>query len=361
MMKVIDKSIVKSILTKPEDSLSYFDLVYVNDFNLSISRIKKGETFSYQKGKTFVSDKNILNRIETLVIPPMWKKVRISDLDNGHLQAVGRDAKGRKQYRYHPKWNAVRNKTKFVKMIDFGKNLPKIRARVTSDLNQKNWTKTKVLALIVKLLEETHIRIGNTQYAKRNKTYGITTLRTRHINKENNKIRFEFVGKRGKEHKITLRNKKLIKLVNQCQEIPGWKLFQYYDEDGVKKEIDSSSVNDYIHAISGELFTAKDFRTWSASLISFNTLMDFGIEHDDNQNKKNRLSAIDITAKELGNTRNVSRKYYIHPHILKTYEDSTIDKYFQKAENDENAYAHFSHSENALMALLEDYSPVINM
>ena len=361
MIKVIDKSLVKNIFTKPEDSLEYFDLVYVNDFNLSINRIKKGKTFTYQKAGSLVSDQNVLKRIQTLVIPPMWKKVRISDLDNGHLQAVGRDAKGRKQYRYHSKWNAVRNKTKFIKMIDFGKNLPKIRSKVNKDLEQPTWTKTKVLALIVKLLEETHIRIGNNQYAKRNKTYGITTLRIKHLTKENNKIRFEFVGKRGKEHKITLRNKKLIKLVNQCQEIPGWKLFQYYDENGIKKEIDSSSVNEYIHNLCGELFTAKDFRTWSASLIAFNTLMDFGIEKDENQNKKNRLQAIDVTAKELGNTRNVSRKYYIHPHILKTYKDSSINTYFNQVENDKRIYANFSHSEKALMTLLKDYNPVIDM
>ena len=221
-----------------------------------------------------------------------------------------------------------RNKTKFFKMVDFGKNLPKIRKQVDIDLKQKEWTLNKVLALIVKLLEETHIRIGNQQYAKRNKTYGLTTLRSRHITKDENKIRFEFVGKKGKEHKVTIKNKKLVKLVNQCQEIPGWNLFQYYDVDGVKRKVDSSLVNDYLHDICGELFTAKDFRTWSASFICFNKLLDIGIEEDETKNKKNVISAIDEAAKGLGNTRNVSRKYYIHPEILDTYKSGSIKKYF---------------------------------
>ena len=190
MIKVIDKSKVNSILTKPETSLEYFDLVYVNDFNLSINRIRKGEKFLYQHNNSVVSCKKILNRINSLVIPPKWNNVRISDLDNGHLQAVGRDAKGRKQYRYHDKWKAIRNKTKFIKMIDFGKVLPKIRKKVAKDLRQDTWVKSKALALVLTLLEETHIRIGNTQYAKKNKTYGITTLRTKHFIKQNNKIRF---------------------------------------------------------------------------------------------------------------------------------------------------------------------------
>lgn len=361
MIKVIDKSKVNSILTKPETSLDYFDLVYVNDFNLSINRIRKGKDFLYQQNNKVVSSKKILKRINSLVIPPMWNSVKISELENGHLQAVGRDSKGRKQYRYHEKWKAIRNKTKFIKMIDFGKSLPTIRKKVAKDLRQDTWVKSKALALVLTLLEETHIRIGNTQYAKKNKTYGITTLRTKHFIKQNNKIRFEFVGKRGKEHKITLRNKKLIKLVNQCQEIPGWKLFQYFDDDGNKQEIDSSLVNEHIHNISGELFTAKDFRTWSASLICFNTLMDFGIEQESKQNKKNILSALDIASKELGNTRNVSRKYYVHPHILKTYENSSIEKYFKTAALGKHSDEFISPSENALIALLKEYKPVINL
>ena len=188
MIKITDSITVKDVLTQPETCIDYFNLVYVNDFNLTIKRVKKGDKFNYEKENILISDENILKRINQLVLPPMWKNVRISDLENGHLQAIGRDAKGRKQYKYHLNWNAIRNKTKFFKMVDFGKNLPKIRKQVDIDLKQKDWTLNKVLALIVKLLEETHIRIGNQQYAKRNKTYGLTTLRSRHITKDENKI-----------------------------------------------------------------------------------------------------------------------------------------------------------------------------
>lgn len=357
MIKITDTITVKDVLTKPEACIDYFNLVYVNDYDLTIKRVKKGDKFKYKKENILISDENILKRINQLVVPPMWKNVRISDLENGHLQAIGRDAKGRKQYKYHLNWNAIRNKTKFFKMVDFGKNLPKIRKQVDIDLKQKEWTLNKVLALIVKLLEETHIRIGNQQYAKRNKTYGLTTLRSRHITKDENKIRFEFVGKKGKEHKVTLKNKKLVKLVNQCQEIPGWNLFQYYDVDGVKRKVDSSLVNDYLHDICGELFTAKDFRTWSASFICFNKLLDFGIEEDETKNKKNVISAIDEAAKGLGNTRNVSRKYYIHPEIIDTYKSGTIKKYFDTTLQHKKEDKYFSASEKSMLSLFENYKP----
>lgn len=358
MIKVVDNITVKDILTKPEQCINRFNLVYVNDFNLSIHRIRSNKNFIYQKNGTLISDQKIITRIKELVIPPMWDKVRISEIENGHLQVIGRDAKGRKQYKYHTKWSSIRNKTKFFKMVDFGKNLPKIRKQVAKDLKQKNWNLNKVLALVIKLLEETHIRIGNYQYAKRNQTYGLTTLRSKHISKEENKIRFQFVGKRGKAHKITLKNKRLVKLVNQCQEIPGWQLFQYYDENGTKRNIESALVNDYLHKISGELFTAKDFRTWSASLICFNTLMDFGIEKDEKMNKKNIISAIDFTAKELGNTRNVSKNYYIHPEIIETYDDTSIATYFNKAQQN-NSRKYFSSSEKSMLTLFENYQPKV--
>ena len=355
-MTLINKTISKNLLNAPEESINNFNLVYVQDHHLSIKRIRKGKTFYYLENNQKILDKLILKRINDLVIPPMWNNTRISKLENGHLQAVGRDAKGRKQYRYHNTWQIIRNNAKFFKMISFGNSLPKIRAKIEKDLQQKSWTKTKVLALIVKLLEETHIRIGNQQYAKRNKTYGLTTLRNRHLTKEENKIRLEFKGKRGKEHKITIKNKKLVKLVNKCQEIPGWELFQYYDINGNKQAIDSSDVNEYLHKISGNSFTAKDFRTWSASLICFNELLDIGITKNENEKKKNILSAIDVAAKELGNTRNVSRQYYIHPEIFNTYNNSTIQKYFNLAEKQKNN-TFLTASEKAMLRLIENYSP----
>ena len=355
-MNLTQKKILTSFLAEPETCIEDFDLVYVNDVDLSITRETKKDSFVYYKNRQPLTNKSDLKRIEELVIPPKWKKVRISSLKNGHLQAVGRDDKNRKQYLYHPKWNELRNKTKFFKMVDFGKSLPKIRAKVQNDLKQKEWTLTKVLALIITLLEETHIRIGNSQYEKRNKTYGLTTLRSRHLTKEENKLRIEFTGKRGKEHRITIKNKKLIKLVNQCQEIPGWKLFQYFDAFGEKREIDSSQVNEYIQSISGNLFTAKDFRTWSASLICFNSLYDFGIEKDVNKNKKNILTSIDFAAKELGNTRSVCRQYYVHPNIISTYQDSTIKPYFNSIDLSTKSNPHFTPSEQSLLKLFKNYN-----
>lgn len=191
------------------------------------------------------SKSNDLQRIESLVIPPAWEDVQISILANGHLQATGRDAKARKQYRYHAIWNKIKNQTKFFKMTEFGQALPKIRSQVEKDIILKTWTKKKVLALVIKLMEETHIRIGNRYYAKKNKTYGLTTLRNKHVHLYKNKLQFQFVGKKGKEHKITLRNKKLIQLVIKCEEIPGWELFQFYDENGEKHHVDSTMINEY--------------------------------------------------------------------------------------------------------------------
>ena len=356
-MNLSQKKIIASILEEPQNCITDFDLVYVNDIDLSITRETKKDSFVYFKNNKPLKNKSDIKRIEELVIPPKWKKVRISSLKNGHLQAVGRDDKNRKQYLYHPKWNELRNKTKFFKMVDFGKSLPKIRAKVENDLKQKEWTLTKVLALVITLLEETHIRIGNSQYEKRNKTYGLTTLRSRHLTKEENKLRIEFTGKRGKEHRITVKNKKLIRLVNQCQEIPGWKLFQYYDEKGQKREIDSSQVNEYIQNISGNLFTAKDFRTWSASLICFSSLYDFGIEKDLNKNKKNIINSIDFTAKELGNTRKVCKRYYVHPNIISTYKDFSIEPYFKTIDLSTKSFPFFSSSEQSLLKLFKNYNP----
>jgi len=357
-MSIKQANIIHTLITNPQNCIDSFDLHYVYEKDLCIERKKYGRGFTYFYKGDRVKDKILLKRIKDLVIPPMWKDVRISNLENGHLQAIGRDDKNRKVYLYHEKWKLLRNQTKFFKMFHFGKSLPKIRTKVEKDLQQKSWTLTKVLALIIKLLEETHIRIGNEQYAKRNKTYGLTTLRNRHITNEENKMLIVFIGKKGKEHQIRIKDKKLVKLLNQCQDIPGWEVFQYFDEDGVKKSVDSSLVNDYIHNISDDLFTAKDFRTWAASLICFNKLYNLGFTEDNKLSKKNKLKAIDNAAKELGNTRTVSRSYYIHPKILKSYDDGSITPYFEKIDaQDYDSNKLLSVSELALLDLIEDYKP----
>ncbi|WP_299313918.1 DNA topoisomerase IB [uncultured Aquimarina sp.] len=352
-----DAKFITQIIKEPELVIDQLNLVYVKDDALIITRLKHKKSFQYLlNGKTLSTEKD-LERIKKIVIPPAWNHVRIAAIDNGHLQAIGRDLKNRKQYRYHPLWNTIRNQTKFYKMAVFGRQLSKIRKQVDQDLEQKNWSKTKVLALIIRLMEETHIRIGNEQYAKRNKTYGLSTMRTRHVNIEKDNLKFEFVGKKGKKHSITLRNKKLIRLVNRCEEIPGWELFQYYDQQGEKHSIESSMVNKYLHEIGGDLFTAKDFRTWGATTIFFETLMDLGISTKEKEIQKNILKAYDMAAASLGNTRNVCRKYYVHPFIESSYKDGSIKKVFNKINTSNQSADYFTNTEHAILNLLTDYTP----
>lgn len=292
-----------------------------------------------------------------MVIPPAWQEVRITHLENGHLQAIGKDEKKRKQYRYHSLWTKVRNQTKFYRMFFFGEVLPKIRRQVEKDMKLKGWPRRKVLALVVKLMEETHIRIGNQQYARRNKSYGLTTLRKKHVDVYKDKLRFHFTGKKGKEHKITLRNKKLINLVNRCEEIPGWELFKFYDKNGEKQVIDSEMVNDYIKEISGYSFTAKDFRTWAATVVFFDTLLEMPVVNSEKQVHKNVLAGFDAAANALGNTRNVCRKYYVHPLLVKEYEEGNLHQTFKKANNYKNS-RHFTSSEKAILKRIAKFNPL---
>ncbi|UJH91454.1 DNA topoisomerase IB [Antarcticibacterium sp. 1MA-6-2] len=347
---------ITTILENPIEAIELTNLVYVSENNLSIHRKKVGRGFTYIKKGEKVTDPATLDRIKKLVIPPAWTNVRISRFKNGHLQAVGRDEKKRKQYLYHPLWSNLRNQTKFFKMAKFGEKLPAIRQQVEKDLDLPKMTRKKVMALVIRLMEETHIRIGNAYYAKQNKTYGLSTLRARHVKTSKNKMKFEFVGKKGKEHSITIRNKKLVKLVNQCEEIPGWELFKFYDEDGNKHSLDSGMINEYIQEISCDQFSAKDFRTWSASKIFFETLYEIGYTEDEKENKKNILKAYDAAATGLGNTRTVCRSYYVHPRIVESYENGEILKYFSEIQPSEKKdYTSLSASEDKMLELIGDY------
>ncbi|MFS4469764.1 DNA topoisomerase IB [Maribacter sp. 2210JD10-5] len=351
---------IEKLISAPQEALEHLNLKYVARDQLSILRIRKENGFLYLYKNKPLLQKKQLKRIKELVIPPAWADVKIAPLENAHLQAIGADSKKRTQYRYHPIWLKLRNRTKFYKMLPFGKALPKIRARVEKDLELPGWPKNKVLALIVRLMEETHIRVGNEQYAKRNKTYGLSTLRTKHIKQLDGKIRFEFTGKKGKKHKITLRNKKLIHLVNKCEEIPGWELFQFYNDNGEKMSVDSGMVNDYIHEISGHLFTAKDFRTWAGTVIFFETLGETPITAKKKSREKNIIKAYDATAKALGNTRNVCKKYYVHPLIPKMYNEGVLDNYLDQADKSkENNY--YAPSEITVLQLIEKYKPLKNL
>jgi DNA topoisomerase-1 len=358
-MKTTIKSqkLMNLLVTKPALAIEKLDLVYVTDSSMPIERYKEGDQFVYKKNGRIIKQAGHLKRISSLVLPPAWENVRITELPNGHLQAVGFDEKKRKQYRYHPKWNLIRNQTKFFKIADFGTRLPLIRKRVDEDLEKKEWSKDKVVALVIRLMEETHIRIGNEKYAKDNKSYGLSTLRKRHINIDKNAIRFEFVGKKGKQHSITIRNKKLIKLVSKCEEIPGWEVFKYYDENGEKRILDSHMVNVYLHEISGEYFSAKDFRTWSASVIFFETLMELGVTEDEKEIKNNIITAYNVTAEALGNTRTVCKNYYVHPLLVSAYEDGSIKKYFDKIRRSRSNKPYFSRTETVFLDLIQCYQP----
>ena len=349
--------LIQQLVTAPELAIEKLNLQYINNDKLTIYRKAKGKEFYYLLNDQPIQEKDHLERIKALVIPPAWNNVRISALDNGHLQAVGRDLKNRKQYRYHPLWNKIRNQTKFYKMASFGEILPQIRARIDQDLELPGMSKNKVLALIIRIMEETHIRIGNEYYARRNKTYGLTTMRTRHLHLSKNNLQFEFVGKKGKEHKISLQNKKLIHLVNRCEELPGWELFQYIDEEGNKHSVESGMVNEYLHQISGDMFTAKDFRTWAATIIFFDTVMELGIQQDTKEIHKNVLVGFDAAAKALGNTRNVCRKYYVHPYIVSSYEDGSIQDIFDQVHSTSASQENFSPSEAGVLVMLKEYLP----
>ncbi|MUP45892.1 DNA topoisomerase IB [Gramella sp. BOM4] len=347
---------VETVMTNPHEAVKIANLRYVSERHLSIHRKKVGRGFAYYKGEEKISDTKVLDRIKSLVIPPAWKNVRITHLPNGHLQVVGRDEKDRKQYMYHPVWSQIRNQTKFFKMEAFAKTLPKIRRQVSKDIELEGMPKRKVLALVIRLMEETHIRIGNRYYAKNNKTYGLSTFRTKHVKTFKNGLKFEFIGKKGKEHSITVENRKLVDLINQCEEIPGWELFKFYDENSQKQSIDSGMINEYIHEISDDIFSAKDFRTWSATKIFFETLQEIGYTEDEKENKKNILQAYDSAAEGLGNTRAVCRSYYVHPKLVKTYETGEIVPYFKKVKDEDTVdYTRLSESEKAIYKLIQDY------
>lgn len=346
---------VTTLITQPEQAAKKAKLRYTSEEELCIERRKKGKGFQYLKNGEPLGSEKELERIKKLVIPPAWEKVKICPFSNGHLQVVGRDARQRKQYMYHPDWTKFRNRTKFFKMTAFGKVLPKIRKRVDADLDQKGMPQQKVLALVIRLMEETHIRIGNDTYARQNKSYGLSTLRSRHVKVSKGRMKFNFLGKRGKEHSVTVRNKKLIKLVNKCEEIPGWEVFKYFDEEGNKKTIDSGMVNAYIQEVSDELFSAKDFRTWSATKIFFETLREIGYVEEEKQNKSNILKAYDTAAEALGNTRSVCRSYYVHPEVVEAYETGAIVPYFKKVERKKTSKPHFSQTEEVLLEMISDF------
>lgn len=296
------------------------NLRYVRDTLPGIRRIANGHGFRYlaDTGEP-VGDVAVRQRIYELAIPPAWKDVWICSLPNGHLQATGRDARGRKQYRYHVRWRNVRAETKYDRMLAFGKVLPKLRRRIAHDLALPGLPREKVLATIVRLLETTLIRVGNDEYARQNHSFGLTTLRNRHVAIAGSTIRFEFQGKSGIKHVIDVNNKRLARILRRCQCLAGQELFQYLDEEGGRQPIDSGDVNAYLREATGEEFTAKDFRTWAGTVLAAWTLGQMSPFTSQRQAKRNLNAAIDAVAKKLGNTRAVCRKSYVHAVIVDAY------------------------------------------
>jgi DNA topoisomerase-1 len=309
----------------PKESAQAAGLRYVTDAAPGIRRRRAGRGFTYvgPDGRP-VRDQATLARIRSLAIPPAYTDVWICPAPNGHLQATGRDARGRKQYRYHPRWREVRDETKYGRMLAFSEALPRLRARVDADLASSGLSRAKVLATVVRLLECTGIRIGNDEYARSNRSFGLTTLQNRHVEIAGSTLRFAFRGKSRKIHEVSLSDRRLARIVARCQALPGADLFQYMDETGTRQTIGSGDVNDYLREITGEDFTAKDFRTWSGTLQAVAALEAIGPAATGREAKAAILRAIDQVADQLNNTRAVCRKYYVHPAVLETYQAGTL-------------------------------------
>ncbi|AZA56876.1 DNA topoisomerase IB [Chryseobacterium shandongense] len=348
---------IVKIMKDPVASAKAVHLIYTSDAETAgITRKKTGKKYSYYKDGEKIRDKDEISRINKLVIPPAWENVWICALDNGHLQATGFDLKKRKQYRYHPLWSALRNHTKFYRMLQFGYALPDIRLHVEKDLALKNFEKRKILALIVSLMQRTNIRIGNNAYEKLYGSFGLTTLKGKHVKIQGQKISFHFKGKKGVMHDIDLKSKRLSKLIQKCKDIPGKELFQYIDDEGNRHTVDSGMVNDYIKEISGEDFTAKDFRTWSGTVSALIAFKEIGYAETHTEYKKKVKEALEIVASHLGNTSTVCRKYYVHPLVINLYENNTIKKYLDELEKIEenDGKADLTHEEKLVLKILEN-------
>ncbi len=330
-------------------------LVYVSDEEPGFTRKKSGKGWRFldEHGRT-ITDRAVRERINGLGVPPAYTDVWICAKANGHIQATGRDAKGRKQYRYQPKWTAARDDAKYERMEVFGRLLPALRKRVAADMGRRGLPREKVLATLVALLEKTLIRVGNEDYAKDNHSFGLTTLRNRHLDVEGSTLRFDFKGKSGKMWNLDLKDKRVAKVVRSIQELPGQHLFQYIDEDGHRQPVDSADVNAYLREITGEDVTAKDFRTWAGTVLAAMALSEFESVDSEALKKKNVKAAIESVAAKLGNTPTICRKCYVHPHVVDSYLDGgLLEGIKRKVEDELSADAdQLKPEEAALLGLL---------
>jgi DNA topoisomerase I len=324
-------------------------LIYVSDDTPGLSRERRGDGFAYRRAKgDLIDDDATIERIRKLAIPPAWNDVWICPKSNGHLQATGRDARGRKQYRYHPEFRQVRDSTKYEHMLEFARSLPAIRERIAGHMALRGLPREKVLATVVHLLETTLIRVGNDEYTKDNKSYGLTTLRNPHVSVEGSQLKFRFKGKSGKAWNLQLRDRRVAKIVRACQDLPGQRLFEYIDEDGQLREVASADVNAYLREITGRDVTAKDFRTWAGTVMAALALREIDAADSPTGVKKNIKAAIESVAARLGNTPTICRKCYVHPEVLDCYAQGDLQLDIGAgAQHEEHA------EEMAVLSLLE--------
>lgn len=327
-------------------------LRYTTDEQPGIHRRRKGRGFVYlDRDGVPIRDEGELRRIRRLAIPPAWTDVWISPTPLGHIQATGRDARGRKQYRYHGRWREVRDEAKYAKLGDFAKALPHIRERVDADLGRPGVPRDRVLATAVRILEETFMRVGNVEYARANGSFGLTTLRAKHVDVEGSRIVFRFRGKSGKDHEVDVRDRRLARVIARLEQLPGQELFRYLDDDGELRTIGSDDVNEYLREISNEDLSAKDFRTWAGTVLAARALADLGPARNERIAQKRVVQAIDVVAARLGNTRAVCRKCYVHPGILDAYAAGDLPAALRRPEYARKGHG-LSRHEAAVAAVL---------
>ncbi len=352
-MNKLDK-IFNQLPVDPADAAESAELRYVCDTDPGYTRKRRGKGFVIvDSTNKITTDKKIIERINSLVIPPAWSNVWICKYSNGHIQATGRDAKGRKQYIYHTKWDEIRNQTKFFRLIKFAESLTEIRRRVNADLRKHGLPREKVLAVITHLLEESLIRIGNKEYIS-NGSFGLTTLKDKHLVSNGGSFQLQFVGKSRKKWKVDILNKRIAKIVKQCQELPGQDLFQYIDDKGRQCNVSSTDVNNYLCEIIGENFTAKDFRTWGGTVYAAIALFNAGKAESEKDEKKKINLAVKNVASLLNNTVAICRSYYIHPHIFEAYRDASLFKLMKsKKSNSKNSPDKLSREELSVLKILK--------
>jgi DNA topoisomerase-1 len=351
----LDSTTNVETIVDPKDAAETAGLRYVTDARPGIRRRKSGNGFMYARADgSKLTESDVFRRIKSLAIPPAWTEVWICPFADGHLQATGRDARGRKQYRYHPRFRELRESTKYDHVVAFAEALPAIRAKVREHMTLRGLPREKVLATVVHLLETTLIRVGNDDYAKQNKSYGLTTLKTRHVAVDGNEVRFRFTGKSGKQWSLRVRDRRIAKIIRACQELPGQELLQYLDEEGQPRDVTSSDVNTYLKEITGKDITAKDFRTWAGTVLAAMALNE--VKHFDSaaQAKRNLRAAIENVAARLGNTPTICRKCYVHPDVLASYlEGNLVLEIKQAVENElRNELSGLQPEEAAVLALL---------